>query len=154
MIPTDPVTGRGPKQSFVQTSEGLEQLPPRQSVAPAMPKPASALEDITAVLRNMMSMPLIRRAVPIAGGALAGGEFARMGQELRKDKPDYVSAGLSGLGGLGGVMSLFPPAAPVGVPLSLGVGALQFGRERARENEALGYRPDVIPSNPMGDFGF
>jgi hypothetical protein len=148
MVPQQtPYTGpRGPGGEI-----GGAKPPP---VSPVTPKPAGALEDITAVLRNMMSMPLIRRAVPIAGGALAGGEFARMGQELSKRQPDYTTVGLSGLSGLGGVMSLFPPTAPVGVPLSLGAGALQFGRERARENEALGYRPDVIPSNPMGDFGF
>jgi hypothetical protein len=148
MVPQQtPYTGpRGPGGEI-----GGAKPPP---VSPVTPKPAGALEDITAVLRNMMSIPLIRRAVPIAGGALAGGEFARMGQELSKRQPDYTTVGLSGLSGLGGVMSLFPPAAPVGVPLSLGAGALQFGRERARENEALGYRPDVIPSNPMGDFGF
>jgi len=148
MVPQQtPYTGpRGPGGEI-----GGAKPPP---VSPIAPKPAGALEEVTNLLRRFATTPLFRYATPIAGGALAGGEFTRAAQEMRKDNPDYASAGLSGLSGLGGVMSLFPATAPVGIPLSLGAGALQFGRERARENEALGFRPDVIPSNPMGDFGF
>jgi hypothetical protein len=148
MVPQQtPYTGpRGPGGEI-----GGAKPPP---VSPIAPKPAGALEEVTGLLRRFATTPLFRYAMPVAGGAVAGGEFTRAAQELRKEQPDYTTAGLSGLSGLGGVMSLFPPTAPVGIPLSLGAGALQFGRERARENEALGYRPDVIPSNPMGDFGF
>jgi len=75
-------------------------------------------------------------------------------QELRKPKPDYGEAALSGAGALGGALSMFPATAPVGIPLTAGSQAARFARDRAKENEALGYRPDVIPSNPMGDYGF
>jgi len=148
MVPQQtPYTGpRGPEGQI-----GGAKPPP---VSPVTPKPAGALEDVTNLLRKFATTPLFRYAVPAAGGAIAGGEFTRAAQEMRKEKPDYASAGLSGLSGLGAAMSLFPGTAPVGIPLSLGAGALQFGRERARENEARGFSPDVIPSNPMGDFGF
>jgi hypothetical protein len=180
MLPSNPTVGRGPKQSFVQTPKGLQELPPRQSIAPIGSKPIGALENVMSVFRNMMSNPLMRRAIPIAGGALAGGELDRAAQELRKENPDYVTAALKGLSGVGGVMSLFPPTTSIGVPLSMGAEALQFGHERVQENarqnknrrwspvslrtelnndttsfsEPSGYEQKVIPSNPMGDFGF
>jgi hypothetical protein len=125
-----------------------------QQTPPVTPKPAGALEEVVNLFRQMTRAPLLRRAIPIAGGALAGGEAFRAAEELQKDNPDYGEAALSGAGALGGVMSMFPATAPVGIPLSLGVGAARFAQDRARENERLGYKPDVIPSNPMGDFGF
>jgi hypothetical protein len=123
-------------------------------VSPVTPKPAGALEEVINLFRQMTRAPLLRRAIPIAGGALAGGEAFRAAEELQKDNPDYGEAALSGAGALGGVMSMFPATAPIGIPLSAGVGAARFAQDRARENERLGYKPDVIPSNPMGDFGF
>jgi hypothetical protein len=118
------------------------------------PKPAGALEEVANLFRQMARAPLLRRAIPIVGGALSGGEAVKAAEELNKPKPNYGEAALAGAGALGGVMSMFPATAPVGIPLSVGVGAARFAQDRARENERLGYKPDVIPSNPMGDFGF
>lgn len=148
MVPQQtPYTGpRGPEGQI-----GGAKPPP---VSPVTPKPAGALEEVTSLFRRLAATPLMRYALPAAGGALSAGEAVRAAQELRKDQPDYLTAGLSGAGALGGLMSMFPATAPVGIPLAVGSGLGQFARERARENEALGYSPDVIPSNPMGDFGF
>jgi hypothetical protein len=148
MVPQQtPYTGpRGPQGEI-----GGAKPPP---VSPVTPRPAGALEEVVNLFRQMTRAPLLRRAIPIAGGALAGGEAFRAAEELQKDNPDYGEAILSGAGALGGVMSMFPATAPVGIPLSAGVGAARFARDRAQENEQLGYKPDVIPSNPMGDFGF
>jgi len=123
-------------------------------VSPVTPKPAGALEEVTSLLRRFATTPLMRYALPVGGGALSAGEAVRATQELRKEEPDYLTAGLTGAGALGGLLSMFPGTAPVGIPLAVGAGLGQFARERVRENEAAGYRPDVIPSNPMGDFGF
>jgi hypothetical protein len=123
-------------------------------VIPRTAPPASSLSEVTGLLRKLAETPLLKYAMPAVGGALSGLEAVRAAQELRKPNPDYGEAALSGAGALGGVMSMFPATAPVGIPLSLGVGAARFARDRARENEQLGYKPDVIPSNPMGDFGF
>lgn len=123
-------------------------------VSPVTPKPAGALEEVTSLFRRLASTPLMRYALPAAGGALSAGEAVRAAQELRKDQPDYLTAGLSGAGALGGLLSMFPATAPAGIPLAVGAGLGQFARERARENEGLRFSPDVIPSNPMGDFGF
>jgi hypothetical protein len=148
MVPQQtPYTGpRGPEGQI-----GGAKPPP---VSPVTPKPAGALEEVTSLFRRLAATPLMRYALPAAGGALSAGEAVRAAQELRKDQPDYLTAGLSGAGALGGLMSMFPATAPVGIPLAVGSGLGQFARERARENEALGYSPDVVPSNPMGDFGF
>lgn len=123
-------------------------------VSPVTPKPAGTLEEVTSLLRRFATTPLMRYALPAAGGALSAGEAVRAAQELRKEEPDYLTAGLTGAGALGGLLSMFPGTAPVGIPLAVGAGLGQFAGERVRENEAAGYRPDVIPSNPMGDFGF
>jgi hypothetical protein len=148
MVPQQtPYTGpRGPQGEI-----GGAKPPP---VFPVTPKPAGALEEVANLFRQMTRAPLLRRAIPIAGGALAGGEAFRAAEELQKDNPDYGEAALSGVGALGGAMSMFPATAPIGIPLTVGSQAIRFGRDRARENERLGYKPDVIPSNPMGDFGF
>jgi Transglycosylase SLT domain len=148
MVPQQtPYTGpRGPQGEI-----GGAKPPP---VSPVTSKPAGALEEVVNLFRQMTRAPLLRRAIPIVGGALSGGEALRAAEELRKDNPDLGEAALSGAGALGGVMSMFPATAPVGIPLSVGVGAARFAQDRARENERLGYKPDVIPSNPMGDFGF
>jgi len=139
----------GPRGS--QGEIGGAKPPP---VLPRTPPPASALSEVTGLLRKLAETPLLKYAMPVAGGALTGLDVARTMQELRKPKPDYGEAALSGVGALGGAMSMFPATAPVGIPLSVGVGAARFAQDRARENERLGYKPDVIPSNPMGDFGF
>lgn len=148
MVPQQsPYTGpRGPQGEI-----GGGKPPP---VSPVTPKPAGTLEEVTSLLRRFATTPLMRYALPTVGGALSAGEAVRAAQELRKDQPDYLTAGLSGAGALGGLLSMFPGTAPVGIPLAVGAGLGQFARERVRENEAAGYRPDVIPSNPMGDFGF
>ena len=123
-------------------------------VIPRTAPPASSLSEVTGLLRKLAETPLLKYSMPAVGGALSGLEAVRAAQELRKPKPNYGEVALSGAGALGGVMSMFPATAPVGIPLSLGVGAARFARDRAKENERLGYKPDVIPSNPMGDFGF
>jgi hypothetical protein len=124
--------------------------PPPLRTAP----PASALNEVTGLLRKFAEIPLVKYAMPTAGGALAGLDIARVAQELRKPKPDYGEMALSGASALGGILSLVPRGAVAGIPLIAGSQAARFARDRARENERLGYKPDVIPSNPMGDFGF
>lgn len=71
-------------------------------------------------------------APPLALGASAGELMGAM-QELKKEKPDYLDVGLAGLSTVGGLMSLYPPAAPIGVPLSLLPAAVRYMREQPEE---------------------
>lgn len=71
-------------------------------------------------------------APPLALGASAGELMGAM-QELKKEKPDYMDVGLAGLSTVGGLMSLYPPAAPIGVPLSLLPAAVRYMREQPEE---------------------
>lgn len=105
-------------------------------VSPVTARTAGALEEVTSLFRRLANTPLMRYALPAAGGALSAGEAVRAAQELRKDQPDYLTAGLSGAGALGGLLSMFPATAPVGIPLAVGSGLGQFARERIEENKA------------------
>jgi len=148
MVPKQtPYTGpRGPQGQI-----GGAKPPP---VSPVTPKPAGALEEVTSLFRRFANTPLMRYLGPAAGGALAAGDATRVAQELRKPNPDASEIALSAVEGLGGLASIHPATAAVGIPVSAAAAAARFARDRARENERLGYKPDVIPSNPMGDFGF
>jgi len=149
-------------------------------VSPVTPKPLGALEEVTSLFHRFTNTPLMRYLGPAAGGALAAGDAVRVAQELRKPKPDYGEIGLSGTSALGGLLSLSPRGAVAGIPLIAGSQIARLARDRARENadqdvrktwnpnslryeskaygpsfsEPSGYEQKVIPSNPMGDFGF
>ena len=112
------------------------------------------LEEVTSLLKRLAATPILRYAAPPVVGALSAGEANRAFQQARGPKPDYTGAALSGASALGGAMSLFPATAPIGIPLGLGAGAAQAIRERMKENEDIGYGPDVGATNPMGDYGF
>jgi hypothetical protein len=174
MVPEQtPYTGpRGPQGEIGGAKPPL--------VSPVTPKPLSALEEVTSLFHRFTNTPLMRYLGPAAGGALAAGDAVRVAQELRKPKPDYGEIGLSGTSSLGGLLSLSPRGAVAGIPLIVGSQIARLARDRARENadqdvrktwnpnslryeskvygpsfsEPSGYEQKVIPSNPMGDFGF
>jgi hypothetical protein len=91
--------------------------------------------------RAMKAVPtgLARYAAPPLGLAASLGEVMGASKELEKEKPDYMDVGLSGLSALGGMMSLYPPTAPIGVPLSLVPSAVRYFRDRPpEEHPSLG----------------
>lgn len=143
MVPQQtPYTGpRGPQGEI-----GGGKPPP---VAPIAPRPPGTLERVTSLLRTLANTPLVRYGLPILGGATAAGEAARAKQMYEQGDP--VGAALSGATALGGAMSMFPYTAPFGIPLSLGAGALQYGRELMDQPRN---QPVPPTGNPMGNLGF
>lgn len=116
-------------------------------VTPPKPGPLDRVTQLfsniarTGPMQAVRSVPagLARYAAPpLALGASAGEVMGAM-QELKKEKPDYLDVGLAGLSTVGGLMSLYPPAAPIGVPLSLVPAAVRYFRDRPpEENPSLG----------------
>ena len=152
LLTTEQSVGGGPRESFsmkpaVQASPdlpqgqpgGLAKLPPRQpvSTAPALPKGPSGLDAVTDMFKGMMrpvasaAKVVGKYALPPLAGLSAGLDVADIAHEY--DKPDasrdYTKMGLKTAGALGGALSMFPPAAVVGVPLSLGASGIQAYRE-------------------------
>ena len=143
--------GRGPRQSFAfkppvaPTPDmpqglpgGLSQLPPRQpvSAAPVPPKAASGLDAVTDMFKNMMRpmasavKTTAKYALPPLAGLSAGLDLAEVGHEYDKpsDQRDYTRMGLKAASAIGGGLSMFPPTAPLGIPLSLGATAADLYR--------------------------
>jgi hypothetical protein len=94
-----------------------------------------------------------RYALPPIAGLSAGLDVAEMGHEY--DKPeaqrDYTKMGLKAASAIGSGLSMFPPTASVGIPLSLGATAIQAARENPNFIDQLTSRVVDMPySDPMG----
>lgn len=137
-------------------------LVPRSAAVPPTTTPPrpSGLEQVTNLFGKMLG-PTVRYAVPPLAAAGAAGEAVRAKQQMEGDIPDRTGATLSGLSALGGAMSLYPPAAAVGLPLAAGAGALQYARgrlapsapvspaeEEAASRAAFGIYPQMAPRRP------
>jgi hypothetical protein len=160
--------GGGPRQSFVVQPPGpqgqpggLSQLPPRQpvSTAPMAQKAASGLDSVTDLFKGMMrpvataARTIGKYALPPLAGVSAGLDLAEMGHEYDKpsDQRDYTKMGLKAASAIGGGLSMFPPTAPVGIPLSLGATAAQAYRENPDFlNQMRNRIGEMEPSDPMG----
>jgi hypothetical protein len=169
LLTLDQGVGSGPRESFSMKAPvapspevpqgapgGLSQLPPRQpvSTAPIAPKAASGLDAVTDMFKGMIrpvstvAKTIGKYALPPLAGLSAGLDVAEMGHEY--DKPeaqrDYTKMGLKAASAIGGGLSLFPPTAAVGIPLSLGATAAQAYREdpeyfNQKMKEYTGYSP-------------
>lgn len=117
----------------------LVQLPPRQpvSTAPIAPKAASGLDAVTDMFKGMFrpvataAQTIGKYALPPLAGLSAGLDVAEIGHEYDKPEPqrDYTKMGLKAASAIGGGLSMFPPTAAVGIPLSLGATAAQAYRD-------------------------
>jgi hypothetical protein len=109
--------------------------------AAKIPPKVSGLDWITGKFANMMqpaagAMKTVGKyALPPLAGLSAGLDAAEMFHEYEKpeDQRDYAKMALKGASIVGGGLSMFPPAAVVGVPLSLGASAIQAYREHQQE---------------------
>jgi hypothetical protein len=147
----DQGAGGGPRQSFSMKAPvaptpdlpqgqagGLSQLPPRQPIptAPIPPKPPSGLDTVTNMFKGMMRpvtaavSTVGKYVLPPLSLASAAGEGVNIAQQARKPEGqrDITSMMLSGGNILGSGLSMFPPTAPVGIPLAIGTGAAQAYR--------------------------
>jgi hypothetical protein len=169
LLTLDQSVGSGPRESFSMKAPvapspdlpqgqagGLSQLPPRQPVStiPIPPKGPSGLETVTNMFKGMM-LPVTsavktvgKYALPPLAGLSAGLDLAEMGHEYNKpkDQRDYTKMGLKAASAIGGGLSMFPPTAVVGIPLSLGATAADLYRDnpeyfKEKMKEYTGYSP-------------
>jgi hypothetical protein len=169
LLTLDQGAGSGPRESFSMKAPvaptpdlpqgqtgGLSQLPPRQpvSAAPIPLKGPSGLETVTNMFKGMM-LPVTsavktvgKYALPPLAGLSAGLDLAEMGHEYNKpkDQRDYTKMGLKAASAIGGGLSMFPPTAVVGIPLSLGATAADLYRDnpeyfKEKMKEYTGYSP-------------
>lgn len=156
LLTLDQGVGGGPRQSFAvqgpvrdvppgtmfvdpPTPEGgLRPLPPRQPVSTvASPPVRSGLDAVADTFKSLMKPvasavgTVAKYALPPAAGLSAGLDVAEAMHEYDKpkDQRDYTKMLLKGASAVGGGLSMFPPAAVIGVPLSAGASAIQAYRE-------------------------
>jgi hypothetical protein len=135
----------------------LVQLPKAQPVPTTPPPPSmgarmgkqvmSGLDTVTSMFTQMMR-PVAKYVLPPLGGLSAGLDIADIVHEYDKptDQRDLIKMGLKGASAIGGGLSMFPPTAAVGIPLSLGATAAQAYREdpeyfKQKMKEYTGYSP-------------
>jgi hypothetical protein len=138
----------------------LVQLPKPPPIPTTPPPPGmgarvmSGLDTVTNMFKGMMR-PVVsavgtvgKYALPPAAGLSAGLDLADIVHEYDKpaDQRDLTKMALKGTSALGGALSMFPPAALVGIPLSLGATAAQAYRDdpeyyKQKMKEYTGYSP-------------
>jgi cold shock CspA family protein len=105
---------------------------------PTMTKRAlSGLDYVTDLFKDLMR-PVVgavgtvgKYALPPIAGLSAGLDAMEMAHEYEKpeNQRDYTKMALKGTGIVGGALSMFPPTAAIGIPLSLGATAIQEYRD-------------------------
>ena len=176
LLTLDQGVGSGPRESFSMKAPvpaspdlpqgqtgGLSQLPPRQPVptAPIPPKGPSGLDMVTNMFKGMMTpvtsavKTVGKYALPPLAGLSAGLDLAEMGHVYNKpkDQRDYTKMGLKAASAIGGGLSMFPPTAVVGVPLSLGATAADLYRDnpdwvRQKMEGLFGNSQEAVPPSP------
>lgn len=138
----------------------LVQLPKAVPVPTTPPPPGmgakvmSGLETVTDLFKGMMR-PVAsavgtvgKYALPPLAGLSAGLDAAELANEYGKkeNQRDYTKMALKGASIVGGGLSMFPPTAAVGIPLSLGATAAQAYRDdpeyyKQKMKEYTGYSP-------------
>ena len=139
----------------------LVQLPPRQpvSTAPIPPKGPSGLDVVTDMFKGMMkpvaaaASALSKYVLPPLALASAAGEGVNIAQQARKPEGqrDTTSMMLSGGNILGSGLSMFPPTAPVGIPLAIGTGAAQAYRDNPDFQEYVKRKMQGLANAPLLD---
>ena len=82
------------------------------------------------ITRQLANMPRILGPLGLIG---AGYEGTAAVQNVQQEQ--YPAALAAGAGALGGVMSLFPPTAPIGIPLSIAAPQIRGGLEQTRRTK-------------------
>ena len=114
----------------------------------------TGLDTVTDLFKGMMR-PVVsavgtvgKYALPPVAGLSAGLDLADIAHEYDKpaDQRDLTKMALKGTSALGGALSMFPPTALVGIPLSLGATAAQAYRNdpeyfKKKLKEYTGYAP-------------
>jgi hypothetical protein len=174
LLTPDQGTGGGPRASFKwqpptdlpqsnvpgASSGSFVPIPKPQPVPTAPPAPSlgnrlmSGLDSVNDMFKGMMrpitnaASTVGRYALPPLAGLSAGLDVAELAHEYEKpeDKRDYTKMALKGTSLIGGGLSMFPPTAPIGIPLAIGSSAAQAYREdpefyKQKLKEYTGYSP-------------
>ena len=139
-MPQGKVSGPAAKRYGINAPLDIARQTP---VTPPRPGPLDRVTQLFSGMaqsgpaRAVRAVPtgLARYAAPPIGLAASLGEVMGASKELEKEKPDYMDVGLSGLSALGGLLSLYPPTAPIGVPMSLVPSAVRYFRDRPPEGD-------------------
>jgi hypothetical protein len=85
--------------------------------------------------------------------ASAAGEGVNIAQQARKPEGQRDTTGmmLSGANILGSGLSMFPPTAPVGIPLAIGTGAAQAYRDNPDFQEYVKRKMQGLANAPLLD---
>lgn len=135
MLSPEVIEGLTAEKQAAQAAEAA------QAAKAAAIKPAiGPLEQVSQVFAKLMQTPIVRYGLPPVALGSAGMDIADIVQQQRKQDPDRVRQILSGLSAAGAGMSMFPPTAPIGVPLAIMAPAAQYIREQQK-------RPQM-PSEP------
>jgi hypothetical protein len=153
----------------------LREIPRRVPVpTTTVPQAPSGLEQVTQKFSSMMKpvasglSAVARYVAPPLALASAAGEGVNIARQMRRPSSsgldvlgqpmvgappqrDYTSMGLSGLNILGAGMSLFPPTAAIGIPLSLGTAAAQAYRDNPEVREMVRRRLEEASQTPSSD---
>jgi len=168
-----PATTVGPRGPQGQIGGGRPPTPPPipsvlagaspgdLSLRPPVPPPSNmaqiaktGLDTVTDLFKGMMR-PVVsavgtvgKYALSPVAGLSAGLDLADIAHEYDKpaDQRDLTKMALKGTSALGGALSIFPPSALVGIPLSLGATAAQAYRDdpeyfKQKLKEYTGYAP-------------
>jgi hypothetical protein len=133
-----PTVGLGPRGPEGQIGYTRPPPPAPPSLgARAMTRAGAGLDYVTDIFKSMMrpvagaASTVGKYALPPLAGLSAGLDAAEMFHEYEKpeDQRDYAKMALKGASLVGGAISMYPPAAVVGIPLSLGASAIQGYRD-------------------------
>lgn len=137
--------------------------PPAPLPPPASPsmysRAAGGLDWITGKFADMFRpvssavSTVAKYGLPPIALASAAGEGVNIAQQYRKpeDQRDITSMMLSGGNILGSGLSMFPPTAPVGIPLAIGTGAAQAYRDNPDFQEYVKRKMQGLANAPLLD---
>lgn len=104
---------------------------------------AQKLEMATPIAKAVGKYAM-RYANPVVGGALAGAQGL---EAVDKFKTDPVGAIIGGIGAGAGAAAMYPPAAPIAIPISLGAAGINYLRDQPDFLKKL--LANTQPAKPM-----
>jgi hypothetical protein len=114
---------------------------------PPLVKPPGPLKQITSMFQDMASgypkaarnLSVAASKVPLVSYPFAGFNIGSEGmaaaRELSSESPNYLEAALSGMGALGTGLSMYPPTAPIGIPMAAVPPIVRYFRDRPPEED-------------------
>jgi hypothetical protein len=156
---SEPSPSLGPRGPQGQIGYSRPPAPPPPPPPSMYSKAISGLDAVTDMFKGLMR-PVATAAstagkyvLPPLALASAAGEGVNIAQQARKPEGqrDTTSMMLSGGNILGSGLSMFPPTAPVGIPLAIGTGAAQAYRDNPDFQEYIKRKMQGLANAPLLD---